>query len=379
MSTVFPGAIDAFANPVGTDLLENASAALDHDFQHASANDAIEALEAKVGIDGSAVTTSHDYKLSGITGTDKALSSGSGAGAQTITDLTLVDPIFTLGGDATGDMFYRNSGGVITRLPIGTAGQIIQAGASGIPEYVANPAASTASYSVSGVSTIDAGVRFYAADAGANDTYAITLSPAPDAYVTGQTFRFKANTANTGAATLNVNSLGAKTIVKGVNTTLADGDIAAGQLCTVIYDGTNFVLQSPVSTALTPTNYGLFKNGIASKDISSTTTTTIAHGLGVSPKRVSLKAYLAGLNLSEGYYNGTTQNCVYSFNNGAAISDTVTDGASFGVHITKAGAADNNANYLRGVVTFDATNITITWSKTSSPTGTATIIWTAEA
>lgn len=32
----------------------------------------IEALEAKVGIDGSAVTTSHDYKLSLITGTSKA-------------------------------------------------------------------------------------------------------------------------------------------------------------------------------------------------------------------------------------------------------------------------------------------------------------------
>ena len=52
---------------------------------------------------------------------------------------------------------------------------------------------------------------------------------------------FKANTVNTGAATLNVNSLGAKTIVKGVSTTLNDGDIAAGQFCTVIYDGTNFV------------------------------------------------------------------------------------------------------------------------------------------
>lgn len=154
MSTTFPTAIDAFANPVGTDLLENASAALDHDFQHASANDAIEALEAKVGVNGSAVTTSHDYKLSGITGTDKALSSGSGAGAQTISDLTLVDPIFTLGGDATGDMFYRNSGGEIERLPIGTNGQIIQTSLAGIPEWISNPAASDASTTVKGVSEI---------------------------------------------------------------------------------------------------------------------------------------------------------------------------------------------------------------------------------
>lgn len=151
MSISFPTSLDSFANPVGTDLLENATAALDHDVQHSNANDAIEALEAKVGINGSAVTTSHDYKLSGITGSDKALSSGAGGGAQTITDLTLVDPIFTLGGDATGDMFYRNSGGVITRLPIGTANQIIQTSAGGIPEWIANPAASDASTTVKGV------------------------------------------------------------------------------------------------------------------------------------------------------------------------------------------------------------------------------------
>lgn len=88
----------------------------------------------------------------------------------------------------------------------------------------------------------------YAADAGANDTYVVTLSPVPTSYTNGMVVYFKANTINTGAATLNVNSLGAKTIVKGVSTTLADGDILAGQFCTVIYDGTNFVLQNPVKT-----------------------------------------------------------------------------------------------------------------------------------
>jgi len=87
----------------------------------------------------------------------------------------------------------------------------------------------------------------YAADAGANDTYAITVTPAPTAYVTGDVYFFKANTINTGAATLNVNSLGAKTIVKSYNVTLADGDIKANQIVGVIYDGTNFQLLSPVN------------------------------------------------------------------------------------------------------------------------------------
>lgn len=79
----------------------------------------------------------------------------------------------------------------------------------------------------------------YAADAGATDAYAITLATAPTAYVTGQVYNFKANTTNTGEATLNVNSLGAKTIVGADGATLTDGAIQAGQIVSVVYDGTN--------------------------------------------------------------------------------------------------------------------------------------------
>src|ERR1044072_1476156 len=52
----------------------------------------------------------------------------------------------------------------------------------------------------------------FGADAGSTDTYVVTLVPAPAAYVTGEHYRFKANTANTGACTVNFNSLRAKTI-----------------------------------------------------------------------------------------------------------------------------------------------------------------------
>lgn len=91
----------------------------------------------------------------------------------------------------------------------------------------------------------------YAADAGSNDTYAITLSPVPSAYadLTGLPISFKANTANTGAATLNVNSLGAKTIKKSHDQDLSDNDIEAGQIVTVVYDGTNFQMQSQLANA----------------------------------------------------------------------------------------------------------------------------------
>lgn len=55
----FPTSLDDFTNPTGTDEV----ATVDHAEQHSNVNDAIEALQAKVGIDGSADTDSHDYKL----------------------------------------------------------------------------------------------------------------------------------------------------------------------------------------------------------------------------------------------------------------------------------------------------------------------------
>jgi hypothetical protein len=86
----------------------------------------------------------------------------------------------------------------------------------------------------------------YAADATAADAYVITLAPAPAAYTIGMVIFFKATTVNTGTATINVNGLGAKTIVKRVSTVLANGDIPALSFAMLIYDGTTFVLTNPV-------------------------------------------------------------------------------------------------------------------------------------
>jgi hypothetical protein len=71
-------------------------------------------------------------------------------------------------------------------------------------------------------------------------------------YALYQHFCFKADVANTGVATLNVNGGGAKTIKKaagGVTTDLADNDIRAGQTVEVMYDGTNFQIQSTLGNA----------------------------------------------------------------------------------------------------------------------------------
>lgn len=74
----------------------------------------------------------------------------------------------------------------------------------------------------------------YAADSGSNDTYAITLSPAPTSNEVGQRALFYANTANTGAATLNTNSLGALAIVNADGSALADNSILSGHIVDVV-------------------------------------------------------------------------------------------------------------------------------------------------
>ena len=62
MATNFPASLDSLTNPTSSDSLNSPS----HSAQHANSNDAIEALQAKVGVDGSAVTTSLDYKVGNL-------------------------------------------------------------------------------------------------------------------------------------------------------------------------------------------------------------------------------------------------------------------------------------------------------------------------
>lgn len=57
----FPTSLDSLANPAPTDLF--ATSGVEHDLQHSTVRDILEALEAKVGIDGSAVTSSLDYQM----------------------------------------------------------------------------------------------------------------------------------------------------------------------------------------------------------------------------------------------------------------------------------------------------------------------------
>ena len=66
MSITYPTTKDSLTNPSGTDTLSG----VDHADQHSDVNDAIEALETKVGVDSSAVVTSLDYLIKSASSTN---------------------------------------------------------------------------------------------------------------------------------------------------------------------------------------------------------------------------------------------------------------------------------------------------------------------
>lgn len=77
MSTSFPTSLDDFTNPSGSQSLASGG----HSQLHSDLNDAVEAIQAKVGVDASAVVTSHDYLLAQLAGNLLL-----GAGEVSVTD-----------------------------------------------------------------------------------------------------------------------------------------------------------------------------------------------------------------------------------------------------------------------------------------------------
>lgn len=86
------------------------------------------------------------------------------------------------------------------------------------------------------------------------DTYTATLSPALVAYVTGAEYRLKFTNANTSTTpTLNLNSLGAKTLKTYDGSVIRVGDIPASGQLSVRYDGTDMILLNPERSITTQT------------------------------------------------------------------------------------------------------------------------------
>lgn len=128
-----------------------------------------------------------------------------------------------------------------------------------MPSWSGSAAPSTlddAGRALQGAATREWNWRSYTLTAGGSaDAKTLSYSVAPAAYYNGQRFAFIANTTNTTSATLNVNSLGAKTIKKDVSGTLTNllaSDMVSGMFVEVAYNTANdcfvWVNQNPSIT-----------------------------------------------------------------------------------------------------------------------------------
>lgn len=227
-------------------------------------------------------------------------------------------------------------------------------------------------------SIINTGIP-YAVATGTASAFTATLASSITSLASGTSLNFLVPTTNASGTTLNVNSLGAKPIKKAINVTLASGDLLPGEITSVVYDGTNFQITSPIPSTLT-----LVSSGATTHDISVTGAQTIVHGLGITPKLVTVKGLYntqpsgtssISYGVADAVYSGGAAN--YSNSNASWTTSAGTySGTAANTFFLGSGTT---ASGETATLSVDATNITLTWSKSGSPTGLIYLTWTATA
>lgn len=118
MTTNFPTSLDSFTNPISSNTLDSP----DHAVQHANINDAVAALEAKVGADSSAVTSSLDYKVANM----KLVTVSSQNASYTLVLGDAAKMVEMSNGSANNLTVPPNSS---VAFPVGTVIDVLQVGA----------------------------------------------------------------------------------------------------------------------------------------------------------------------------------------------------------------------------------------------------------
>jgi hypothetical protein len=89
-------------------------------------------------------------------------------------------------------------------------------------------------------------LAYYAVDTAANDTYLAQIDGI-GSYDAGLFVLLNPVTDNTGACTLNINGLGAKSLKTVLGADPGNSHIDAAQIVPLAFDGTNFVILTPDS------------------------------------------------------------------------------------------------------------------------------------
>lgn len=150
----------------------------------------------------------------------------------------------------------------------------------------------------------DSSLQWLGSTGGSSNAYTGALSPAITAYTAGQRFTFIANHTNTGATTLNLNSVGAANVRKGTGSTVLEAnDIVSSRVYTVEHNGSDFVLLNPsrpvLSGALFVDDVSLFQS---TSDGSDNKSVNIGGGGAIASSRGAYLRLLGNeFSTGEGY------------------------------------------------------------------------------
>jgi len=198
------------------------------------------------------------------------------------------------------------------------------------------------------------------------DTLTGSLTPAIAAYATGNLFSFVAANTNTGATTINLNSLGAKSITKSGSTALTAGNIVSGQVYLIEYDGTRFQLINPTTTPVslsadntwtgTQTFSGTSSNtAVVLNDVAEVTTVSATAATGTINYDITTQAVLY-------YTSNASANWTVNFrgSSGTSLNTLMSTGQSMTVAFL---VTQGSTAYYNNVVQVDgtATGVTTVW------------------
>lgn len=168
----------------------------------------------------------------------------------------------------------------------------------------------------------------YAADSGSADAYVATMSPAVLNYTAGQRFDLLITNTNTTASTLNINGLGAKSILRDDGTSLVAGDLIAGMISTFEYNGTAFQLINPSRRLLGTATNNSAVAGYVGEYISS----TVNSGAAV-PATSTVNLNVTSISLTAGDWDASAN--IFT----SAAAGTTTTGLLGSISQTSATAA----------------------------------------
>lgn len=204
----------------------------------------------------------------------------------------------------------------------------------------------------------------------------LTVAPAITAYSAGMVFNFTNGAANTGATTIAVSGLAAKSITKCGTTALVANDLTVAATAVILYDGTEFQLLNPQATGcgVTPSAATYFHtSGYFTGAVSvGTANHTICGGLIIPPGGLSVGHIAFNVGAGDGggasrsdvgIYNGsgtlvahvgaqvlnTTGNVQLAFSGG---TQTIPAGRAYGCYTSTSTTFDilgsaNSANFLQ--------------------------------